>query len=88
MSALVVGFLVKLLDIPGAVIGLVGGWYSRNWLHLVLTAFVGGSAGEIALYFLNDDRQFSPVIWLVGVAACFTWAVGTKWIRSRLKKAG
>ena len=88
MSALVIGFLVKLLDIPGAVIGLVGGWYSRSWLHLALTALAGGSAGEIALYVLNDDMQFDPVIWLVGIAACFAWAVGANWIRSRLKKAG
>ncbi len=87
MSYLVVGFLVKLLDIPGAVIGLIGGWHAKRWLHIALTAFIGGSAGEVTLFVLKDTRAFSVIVWLVGVAACFTWAVFAYWIRSRLSKS-
>ncbi len=87
MSYLIVGFLVKLLDIPGAVIGLMGGWYSKRWLHVILTAFVGGSAGEIALFVLKDTREFSLIVWLVGVAASFVWAAFAYWIRVRLSKS-
>ncbi len=82
MKSLVVGFLVKLLDIPGAIIGLVGGWYARSWLHVVIIAFIGGSAGEVILYVFQDPRKFNLVIWLVGVAACFAWAAMAFWIRS------
>jgi len=82
MNSLVVGFLVKLLDIPGATIGLVGGWYARSWLHVVITAFIGGSAGEVILYLLRATYQFNPIIWSVGVAACFAWAASAYWVRS------
>ena len=82
MSSLAVGFLVKLLDIPGVMIGLTGGWFARNWFHLVITAFIGGSAGEVVLYLIEDTREFNPVIWLVGVAACLAWAAVAYWIRS------
>ena len=88
MSSLFVGFLVKLLDIPAAAIGLVGGWYSRNWLHVVITAFIGGSAGEIILYFREDTAKFDMRIWLVGVAACFAWAAAAYWIRSPRRRSG
>ncbi len=87
MSSLFVGFLVKLFDIPGAVIGLTGGWFAQNWVHAVIAAFIGGSAGEIVLYLREDAREFSPVVWLVGVAACFAWAALARWIRSVLKRS-
>ncbi len=88
MNSLVVGFLVKLLDIPAAAIGLVGGWYARRWLHVVITAFIGGSAGEIILYVMEDTRKFNLTIWLVGVAACFAWATGIYWIKSLRGRSG
>jgi hypothetical protein len=86
MDILVVGFLAKLLDIPAAAIGLVGGWFSRNWFHRVLTAFIGGSAGEVILYMREDTREFDPVIWLVGVAACFAWVLVAYLISSWLSR--
>ena len=82
MSSLAIGFLVKLLDIPSAIIGLIGGWYAKGWFHVVITAFVGGSAGEIVLYVLQDTREFNVIVWLVGVTACFAWATFAYWIRS------
>ena len=82
MSYILVGFLIKLLDIPGAMIGLVGGWFSKSWLHVAIVALAGGSAGEIILYFTQDERKFDPVIWLVGVAACFAWAAAAFWLKS------
>lgn len=87
MDVLVVGFLVKLLDIPAAAIGLVGGWYSRNWIHLVITAFIGGSAGEVILYLREDTREFDLTIWLVGVVACFVWALVAFLIRRLLNRS-
>ena len=87
MNFLVIGFLVKLLDIPAAALGLLGGWYAKNWLHLVIVAFIGGSAGEVILYLQEDARAFDVVIWLVGVAACFAWAVVAFWIRSWLSRS-
>lgn len=87
MSYLLVGFLVKLFDIPAAVIGLVGGWFANNWIYLVCVAFIGGSIGEVTLFLLQDTRKFSPVIWLVGVAACLAWALLAYWIRASLRKS-
>jgi len=86
MDYLIVGFLAKLLDMPAAGIGLLGGWYARNWLHLVIVAFIGGSAGEVILYLREDARAFDPVIWLVGVAACFAWAIVAYLIRAWLSR--
>ena len=82
MDTLIVGFFVKLLDIPAASIGLLGGWFARSWYHLVIVAFIGGSVGEMILYVVKDTREFNPVIWLVGVAACFAWACAAFWVRS------
>ena len=87
MSSLLVGFLVKLFDIPAAVIGLLGGWYARIWPHAIIAAFVGGSFGEIVLYLRQDAREFSVIIWLIGVAACFAWVVLARAIRRMLERA-
>ena len=87
METLLTGLMIKLLDMPGAMVGLVGGWISKNWLHVVLTAFVGGSFGEIILYALKDSRDFNPVIWLAGIAACFVWAAASFLIRKVLKRS-
>ncbi len=86
MSWLIVGFLIKLLDIPGAVIGLSGGWLAKRWLHVTLAAFVGGSAGEIALFVFKDTREFSVIVWLAGVAASFVWAAFAYGIRAHITK--
>lgn len=82
MDSLIVGFLVKLLDIPAAFVGIFGGWYSKTWLHVVIVAFIGGSIGEIVLFVLRDARKFDLTVWLVGVAACFTWAAAAYLIRT------
>ena len=47
MESLLIGFLVKLFDIPGAVIGLTGGWWAKNWFHAAIAAVIGGSFGEL-----------------------------------------
>ena len=84
MSYLIVGFLIKLLDIPGAVIGLTGGWFAKKWLHVILAGLVGGSAGEVALFMLKDTREFSVVVWLAGVAASLVWAAFAYGIRAKV----
>ncbi len=87
METLAVGFLVKLFDIPGAVIGLSGGWLSKRWWHLALTALIGGSAGEAFLYFVRGTRDFDPTVWLAGVAASFVWAMLSFTVKRVLQRA-
>ncbi len=86
MGTLLVGFLIKLFDIPGAVVGLVGGWYSRNWVHMLIVAVFGGSIGEIVLYLRQDAREFDVTVWLAGVAACFAWAALARGVRGILRR--
>ena len=87
MESLLVGFLVKLFDIPGAVVGLVAGWFARTWWQMIVAAFIGGSFGEVVLYLRQDAREFDITVWLVGVVACFAWAALSRGIKAVLRRS-
>ena len=63
------------------VVGIAGAFFSRSWWHVLVTAVVAVSIGEIYLRVTEADHRFDPLVALIGVVAAGLWAAWFYWLR-------
>ena len=86
MSAVFAMFLAQFIAPIPIAVGIAGAFVSRSWWHVLITALVAASIGEIFLRVTKVDHRFDPLASLIGVVAAGLWAAWFYWIRlARLK---
>jgi len=81
MSALFAMFVAQFIAPLPIVVGIAGAFFSRSWWHVLITALVAVSIGEIYLRVTEADHSIDPLAALIGVVAAGLWAAWFYWLR-------
>ena len=87
MSAIFTMFLAQFVAPIPIAVGIAGAFVSRSWWHVLITALVAASIGEVFLHMTKADHSFTPLAFMIGVVAAGLWAAWFYWIRqAKLEK--
>ena len=81
MSDLFAIFVAQFMAPLPIVVGIAGAFFSRSWWHVLVTALVAVSVGEVYLRLTKTDHSLDPLTALVGVVAAGLWAAWFYWLR-------
>ena len=81
MSDLFAVFVAQFMAPLPIVVGIAGAFFSRAWWHVLVTALVAVSIGEVYLRLTEADHSLDPSTALIGVVAAGLWAVWFYWLR-------
>ncbi len=81
MSAVFAMFLAHFIAPIPIAVGIAGAFVSRAWWHVLITALLAASIGEIYLRVTDVDHSLNPLAFLIGVVAAGLWAAWFYWLR-------
>ena len=81
MSAVFAIFVAQFMAPLPIVVGIAGAFFSRSWWHVLITALVAVSMGEIYLRTTETDHSFDPLTAFIGLVAAGLWAGWFYWLR-------
>ncbi len=86
MSGVFAMFLEQFVAPIPIAVGIAGAFFSRSWLHVLMTAIAAASITQIFLRMSDAEHSFNLLTFLIGVVAAGIWAAWFYWVRlSRTK---
>ncbi len=81
MSALFTMFLAQFVAPIPIAMGIAGGFVSRSWWHVLITAVLAATVSEYFLGMADPDHRFTLTYYIVGIIAAGLWAAWFYWLR-------
>ena len=81
MSAVFAMFLAQFVAPIPIAVGIAGAFVARAWWHVLITAVVAASIGEVYVRMTKVDHSFSALGFPLGVVAAGLWAAWFYWLR-------
>jgi len=81
LSAVFAIFVAQFMAPLHIVVGIAGAFFSRAWWHVLITALVAVSIGEIYLRVTEADHHLDPLTAVIGIIAAGLWAAWFYWLR-------